>query len=373
MKLSEIYRGCRKGGTPSLSKAWFVRYTLDGKPVQVRGGINKHKTIKEREKAAQQVKNEIDQSIIARAQKPQVKTVALPLKKTVEWAFNELSRRWGEASKIQFKSVLSIFYKITDKHGLTDSDIKLVTRSKMRELVEDMVREQKLGAHAYHKYKGVLNIFFRYLAGRDRIAVNPCDFVAEYRRPKPKPKVLLTDKERQKVREYLENNYPEFLNYLMVLFHTSIRPVEILRLKVENIDLKKGHIYLNLEDTKDDEARFVVIPEVLIPYLKRMSLHLYPKNYYVFGFGFLPQERILPMPRNIASTAWRTLIKEGLGINSNMYWLKDLGMRMKVEADVPFRAIREQAGHSTDSQSMVYVGKHLQSDVEKLKKNTKDF
>lgn len=46
LELSKIYRGCKKGGTPSLTKHWHVEYKLNGDRKQVTGGSTTAKQLR---------------------------------------------------------------------------------------------------------------------------------------------------------------------------------------------------------------------------------------------------------------------------------------------------------------------------------------
>ena len=48
---------------------------------------------------------------------------------------------------------------------------------------------------------------------------------------------------------------------LLVAFDTGMRKAEILRLRWEQLDLAAGHIRLEAEDTKTNQARLIVLTE----------------------------------------------------------------------------------------------------------------
>lgn len=382
MKLSEIYRGCKKGGTPSLRKAWFVRYTLDGKPVQVRGGINKYKTIKEREKAAQMVKNQIDQGLISRGDKPTERKPKLSLKQGLDWSLEQKKKMWKPGSSKEYTTPLKFFYEQTDKMKLTNSDIKLITRPVMMEILNNMIDARVAKkpdfnrAFNYKKYKENLGNLFDLLVDFEKIPFNPCRFKSPYKKPRPKAKRLLTPEEREIIRKYFDKVNPDFFNFLMVIFFTSIRPVEILRLRVGAVNLKEQKIFINSEIAKDNEDRYVDIPDIMMKYMRSMKLGKYPKHYFLFGHEYKPQERRLPMKRDVPTKYYNYHVispETGLGIDVKMYNFKHSGMRDKAMAGVSKSAIRDQAGHATDAQSLVYIGTHIEQEMEGLKKNTKDF
>lgn len=117
-----------------------------------------------------------------------------------------------------------------------------------------------------------------------------------------------------------------FINFLAMILYGWIRPKEITRLKVGDIDLKKGLIRFSKNKTKNRHAAYIqIVPELLVV-LKRMNLETYPLDSYLFsgdGTGFYPGEKVLYRDR--ASERWRKVVKLGLKINKDMYGLKHTG------------------------------------------------
>jgi integrase len=211
-----------------------------------------------------------------------------------------------------------------------------------------------------------------------KIPYNPCSYKPPVRKPKPKAKKLLTKKQSIAVYNQIRNSdFPYYINYLAVLNMTGIRPKEIYSLLIKNIDLKSKVIFVPADDTKDSEDRMVPIPKVLIPYLKELNLDEYPDDYYVFGYNFLPEQRVMPVKRDVSTKLWKRLIKDpvkdgGLGIESNQYWLKAQGMRDAREAGVSAEAVQLSRGHANYDESLGYIGLNRPSNVKELENKTPD-
>lgn len=379
LKLSRIYRGCPEGGTPSLTKAWRIDYELNGKRKQTSGGINYKKTVKEREAAAQDLKKVIDEIILQSFNKRPRKGV-MPLKAAYEFAFDKAKSNWGKTHLQVEKSRKTWFLKAIKTLGIEDIPLTEFDRIAARELLEWIRTKRKLSNHSYIRYKTIFKGIFSVLQDWEIIENNPFMFKAAFKMPSPKAKIILDEQERKQIRDHLMKLHPRFFYFCMVHAFTGMRPVEILRLRISDLNMTPGkeHFYLKAEQAKDDEDRYVVIPDVLIPYIQSLKLNEYPSDWFIFGTGFVPQKRDESMPSQEASDLWKHLIKwpaekGGLGINKNLYWLKDWGSRMWRIAGVPEETVQEQLGHASYKQSKVYIGKYLPEGIEKLKKNTPDF
>lgn len=378
MELSKIYRGCKKGGRPSMAKQWFISYTRDGKRRKEYYDINKGTTVKEREELARGYKDALDKELIAHHLNPGPKSVnSRTLHEAFEWGIEKKKPRWKKKSAQDFAGVFRLFYLVAGEMNILNKDVKLVKRSTMREVLERMRKKRGCGDHMYLKYKRAIHNIFGVLKDWEHIDFNPCDWTSEVKKPKPKEKLLLKPDQQPEVKKHILEHYPAFWPYLMVVNMTSIRPKEVFNIRVGSVDLAQQTILLRAADTKDDEDRLVIIPDVLVPYLADMSLGDYPEHFFVFGNGFLPQERKEPVHRNRATELWKTLIKDpkekgGLGIQSNMYWLKDLGINASIDQDIELEAIQQQAGHSSIEMTMKYVQKHRPKTLKAVKEKTPD-
>lgn len=369
MELSRIYRGCPPKGKPSLEKDWYVEFGEDRK--QIKKGINRHKTIEGREKAARELKAKMDMLIVQEVKKPEKSSITVL--EGYQWAYDKLKPEWGKAHAYVHKSRKKYFDAAIEGLKLTKLKLKDFTRLRMREVLEWIKINRNLSKYSYISYKEMYHIIFSVLVEWEKTDVNPCDFRVGFRKPPAKPKIILDEDERVRVRKHISEADPAFFNYLMLFYHTSMRPVEIMRLRVDDLRKAKDYILLKADQAKDKEDRMIFIPDVLWPYINALELDKYPSHWFVFGLNFKPQERKKHRASQEASNLWRDLVKIGLGIDKDMYWLKDQAMREKRIAKIPKDAIKDQAGHATWKQSEVYAGKHLPEDVEKLKKNTKDF
>ena len=115
-----------------------------------------------------------------------------------------------------------------------------------------------------------------------------------------------------------------FIAYLAFIYYAWIRPAEICRLHIADIELKRGVIKLKMNDTKNNLGAYVQIVPPLIKILEKMELDKYPFSHYVFGRNtFLPgKEKI---GKNSCANKWKAIVKDGLKIDKDMYALKHTG------------------------------------------------
>lgn len=384
-KKCRIFKGSKKGQKPTLNSPWFVYYyfnenyndlTLKPKWVRfrVKGDINREDTIEGRNFAASIVAEGLNE-LLAGGYNPfhdketnlkKYRKIEMTLSEGLDWAYDRKSKNWAHKTKIDLKSNLKKFKTIAGKLGMLELDIRVFDRLMMRQVLDEMVTMSNLGAHAYLKFKSNIGNLFEELKGWNKIDFNPCDFKVALKKPKPKAKRLLTDQDRQRIKETVINHNPNFYSYLMVINMTALRPVEILRLKVG--DIQDGKIILRSEDAKDKEDRVIIIPKALEKYLDLNC----PKDWYLFGNEFKPQQRNKPMSRDKATHLWQELIIKGLGIDFKMYHLKHLGLTSMRQKGIDPEIVQYLAGHSSYDMTNKHYIIHDRPEVIEVLRNLED-
>ncbi len=373
-RLCKIYKGAKKGMRPTLNNWYVYYYFFDGvewKRFRLKEDINTAKTITERTHRANALKEAMDELLMA-GYNPfrddnRIILKQFTMKEGIDWAMSR--KKFAHKTQLDFNSIVKHFHETSAKLGYGSLELKKVTRIIIREIIEKMVESRNLGNHAYLKYKNNLGNLFEELVSWEKIDFNPCRFKTTIRKPKPKTKILLSEDQRMLIKNTLLEKNPNFFNYLMFINLTALRPVEILRLKVEDIDLKNSRIIIRSEITKDSEDRITIIPKALEPYIDIDA----PKHYYLFGHDFKPQERKKPLSRDKATHLWQELIIKGLGIDSKMYWLKHLGLTSMRQQGIDPEIVQYHAGHSTYEMTQVYVSSDRPEVVKAIRERKGDF
>ena len=133
-----------------------------------------------------------------------------------------------------------------------------------------------------------------------------------------------TDKEMRLIFSWLkENGYAERIPFLAMIFYAWARPIEILRLKIKDIELDRDLISFKKGETKNSNAAYVQIVDPLKKIFEEMKLNTYPPDNYLFSDNYKPGVRMLN--KSLPSKHWRLTIKKELGIKKDMYALKHTG------------------------------------------------
>lgn len=386
MELSKIYRGCKKGGRPSMAKNWFVSYLRNGDRVKEYGDINRGETIQEREVRARALKESVDLLLMDAYINGEPLSEKLTLKEGLEWALDQKRRTWRKGSEKEYLTPLRIFYAVTDRLGYTNKDINQVTKPVMMQVLEQMLDDRmKVNKdkgfnrpYNYLKYKNNIGNLFKVLKKYEKVKDNPCDFENDYKKPKGKKPAPITPAQVKLIHDKLEScSTPFFKHYVTVVNMTGIRPKELYSIRVADVDLRNRVILIHADIAKDKEDRLVPIPKNLIPYLEELHLELHEHDSFVFGIDFIPEARAMPVKRDRATKLWNSLIiapksKGGLGLPIKMYWMKHYGTKSRIEAGVSDVAVQYGLGHASLSETYDYSGLDTSINIQQIYELTPD-
>lgn len=146
-----------------------------------------------------------------------------------------------------------------------------------------------------------------------------------------------------------------FLNFCAFIYYAWARPIEILRLRISDIELDRGLIRFQKGQTKNGHASYVQIVKPLEDILRSMDLHKYPPDYYIFSRMYQPGKIMLSKIN--PSSRWRAVVKEKMGINKDLYALKHTGnieylQRNKGKADLKWQQMQNR--HHSPTQTEAY-------------------
>lgn len=135
----------------------------------------------------------------------------------------------------------------------------------------------------------------------------------------------LTFEELAVITAHMENKgCRNFIRFLNLIYCAWARPVEICRLQVGDIDLRRDYIRFRKPGTKNKKGAMVQIIPQLKTLLQEMKLENYPKDFYLFTkSNYMPSPE--PMNSEIPMNKWKREVQEHLKIKKKMYALKHTG------------------------------------------------
>ncbi|MEI6948971.1 tyrosine-type recombinase/integrase [Paraflavisolibacter sp. H34] len=392
----------------NLEKNWFIHFSITNldtgeiKRKQFRGGINFYKDKQSRLREGNALKKFWQQQLqsgwhpFEQVQKPSPEEEfrQMPFNQALDFALKHASV--SGKTRQDYGCTVKFVQEAATTLGLSERPVVEIERPHIRMMLEQIKKERKWSNKAYNKHRGYLSGVLSHLDDFEATRFNPAHRIKPLPVTETEKYVPLTEEEKEILRDFLFIHHYRFFVYLMVIYHTGIRPKEVLALKIRSVNLEEGLITilpdLEAENSKTKTIRKVPINNHLQLFLRELKLELYPSDYYVFGSPFtsgsgnrgagsqprygkpmrgtgyktgisgtMRTDYFLPSPtqikRDTVTRLWKRIVMDKLGIDKHQYALKHTGANDKILAGIDLEALRELYGHSSTLMTERYAKK----------------
>ncbi len=353
-----------------LNKSWYVYFRYNGTKICYKKGINYIKNYNKRLTEANALATALHDKL-KRDWNPLIPDVInsksnLTLSEALDFALLEKKKTLANKTKIDYSCTVKFAKQaIYDLHF----DYLAVVETKrihIKLILEKIKETRKWSNKAFNKNLGYLKAILSELMQWDIIENNPAHGIRSLKVGEINANIPATDKELKLIKEKILSDFPNFYRYIATIFHTGIRPEELLHIQLKMVNLEKNQIILPCEITKTEIERIVPINPFMKSDLEEMNISNCAPDSYLFGSkrefsnrGLKKDLDFIPGPkrlnRDAASKLWRQLIKIDLGIDVNMYSFKHLGANKKILAGVELDALRELYGHTSEMMTLRYA------------------
>lgn len=260
--------------------------------------------------------------------------------------------------------------------------INEIRRKHIRLLLDQVKKDNKWSNKAFNKHLGYFKSILSRLVEYDVIDANPAHKIPTLAVAESEKFIPYTEEEKKIIREHLYNKHFGFFIYLMIIYHTGIRPKEILALKVRDINFEESLIRINpdldLENTKTKKIREVPLIPSLVELLLTWLENKHTDECYIFGSpytsgrgnagsakgkltGAMHPDYFKPsktqIKRDTVTKLWKKIVIDELKINKHLYAAKHTGADDKILAGIDLEALRELYGHHSKQMTEIYVSK----------------
>ena len=166
--------------------------------------------------------------------------------------------------------------------------------------------------------------------------------------------MIYSPDELKKLFDWLRENNQYLFLYCKFIAYTFIRPVELTRLRVGDIDLENKLIRLSVFQTKNKSSDVLTIMDILIPEIEAMNLHLYPKDYFLFSAKLKPDKEFTT--RDYFTDKFAKAKKAlGLSKNHTMYSIKHTFVCELIRNGAREVDVRRMTRHKTSDAFQKYI------------------
>lgn len=337
-----------------LSKSWYIYYSVEdpdtGRMVRFkyRGDLNRNRTLRERRAAANVIISEINGNLKAGwsplADTLRPKTLQALCAEFLTLKQASLKRRSWQSYKYAWDAFIRY---LSANHPLIRFPEE-VTPQIARGFVDGLIKEGRTGK-GVNSLKEFNKTLFRMMQEREIISRNPFDKIPKQPETSRRNRAF-TRHELDRIWSTLQ---PAQRTFTRLIYFTYLREIEILRLKVGDVNLPSGIITISGDQAKNRKSESVVIPERFREEL-RDYIGKAPASCYLFGFKWRPSPR--PMARNTVSKVLNAHIDRlGFGQDYTAYGFKHSGVVAAYQAGIDLYSISRQLRHSSLSITQIYL------------------
>lgn len=231
---------------------------------------------------------------------------------------------------------------------------KKVTQTQIaQEYVDYMVRIKEYSPTTVWNNINALSTLFNNLAKRGFLETNPFKGIERPKRAQTRKNIAFTTDEVDVIKRKALETAPQLWKVIQVIYYTYLRPIEIGRLKVQNILPDQLKIFVPASMSKNNKDAYLELPEPLLPAFE--GIENLPPDYYLFGKdGF-------PSPKKIGENWMRRKHREVLklakvtGEGKTLYSWKHTGVVEAYKAGIDIKAIQLQCRHHSIQQTDTYL------------------
>ena len=274
----------------ALRKSWYVRwYFLNPKTnklerqVNIKSGVNRLSKMTDRIKRLKKIKNHVKKAIKDGYSPYEKINDNFETEKKYINIKDALKKAHDHSSLTVSKVTSNDYYyakeQFLDFIGSTNQlkDIKEVNKTTILKFLNQKL--EKTSARTRNNYKSSLSALFTVL--ENKLNLIERNFIKDISNEKTKVKTdrTFTKTELKNIVEWLKCTDPYLLTYIRFIAYNFLRPVEVNRLKVKDINLEESLLYFQ---AKNKPLKIKRIPSIFIDDIKALNLHLYNKEYFLF-------------------------------------------------------------------------------------------
>ena len=259
----------------ALKKDWFVYFSFRNpktdrleKQSFIKGGVNYYKTKEERIEILETYKRNLSR-ILKDGYNPYHaegnKNEVMSVKEAFTFGLNIKKNMMSENSFIRFKSRINRFQIYLESRGFLNRFITSVDKSIVLDYL-NMVLDTS-SARNRNNTRTDISTLFQVFDDNDIIDLNFISKLKVLKAP-PKRNKSYSDNKLERIYKFLEDNDPNLLLFIKFVSYNFLRPIEVCRLKVEDINLKEKKLTVKAKNKLIKEK---IIPNILIEELSFLS------------------------------------------------------------------------------------------------------
>ncbi|MBR9846861.1 MAG: tyrosine-type recombinase/integrase [Algicola sp.] len=298
--------------------------------------------------------------------------VNISLEEAIESALKLKTNVVNSRTYIDYQSRCNTFVNWLKEQGIDISDVNELPKKSVIDFLNSI--QLRTSPRNRNNYRTCLSSIFQTMEDNELIAKNFIKNISQLK-TNPKRNKTYSLKQQEEIFEYLKTKDPILLLYIKFISYNLLRPIEVCRLRIKDIDLDNGTLQFK---AKNKALKTKIIPEILIEELPNLSE--LDSNFLLFTPDVIGGvwDAELTNRRDYFSKRFKTVVKDHFGLDKNygLYSFRHTFItklyRAMVKKSSPFAAksnLMQITGHTTMTALEKYlrdIDAELPNDYSKL-------
>ena len=290
-----------------------------------------------------------------------------PINKAIEAYIADKSRDLRKASMVSYISVAKIFVEWLTTQNIHEMASHLLNQRTCQRFMDELRDRPKFNNNTYNTYLKKYRACFAWMVDRGYCKENPFEKIKTLKKQEKIRQLIPVDARETVVNHVRTSKHPNYEIVMHLIFTSLIRPSEIERLQVRDVDLKNKCIHIPANKAKTHKDRDAALSDtciaMLIPLLSKPGIL---PTWYLINSNYECGPE--PCYHGMFKKHWMKIRKDcGLPDEMQLYSLKDSGITEMLEAGVSINQVKEAAGHADISTTNKYIGKDTEKMIEAVR------
>lgn len=290
-----------------------------------------------------------------------------PINKAIEAYIADKSRDLRKASMVSYISVAKIFVEWLTTQNIHEMASHLLNQRTCQRFMDELRDRPKFNNNTYNTYLKKYRACFAWMVDRGYCKENPFEKIKTLKKQEKIRQLIPVDARETVVNHVRTSKHPNYEIVMHLIFTSLIRPSEIERLQVRDVDLKNKCIHIPANKAKTHKDRDAALSDtciaMLIPLLSKPGIL---PTWYLINSNYECGPE--PCYHGMFKKHWMKIRKNcGLPDEMQLYSLKDSGITEMLEAGVSINQVKEAAGHADISTTNKYIGKDTEKMIEAVR------
>lgn len=266
-----------------------------------------------------------------------------PMAEALESFLNDKRRDLRQASVVSYVSICKILNDWLSSQRIDQTPTNMFNHQLAMRFMDYILARPNVNNNTYNSHLKKYRALGSWMVDHCFTKENPFDRIKV--RPKiEKKRGLIPSDARELVLSYVrKSNEPNFEIVMHLIFYSLIRPSEIERIRVRDVDIKNFCIHLQGDQTKTHKERYAPLNSETIALLEPLIQGV-PNDWFLIGHDFCPDKE--PCYHGLFKKRWIKIRRRcKLPEDMQLYSLKDSGITELLQSGLDPLTVMKAADH----------------------------